>query len=88
MGLVRAVTTVSRADAGLGSRLLSHVITLAESLPQITDVILHVQTNNDTALDFYHKAGFTIVSTHAGYYKKIEPPDAYLLSRPVAHSTV
>ncbi len=41
----------------------------------------HVQVNNDTALSFYKKFGFEIISTATEYYRRLEPCDAYLLER-------
>ena len=46
-------------------------------------VYLHVQTNNDAALDFYARHGFEKVGKIEGYYKRIEPPDCYLLGKVV-----
>ncbi len=37
--------------------------------------------NNDTALSFYKKFGFEIISTATEYYRRLEPCDAYLLER-------
>ena len=39
----------------------------------------HVQVNNETALSFYKKFGFEIISTATEYYRRLEPSDAYLL---------
>jgi len=41
----------------------------------------HVQVNNETALSFYKKFGFQIISTATEYYRRLEPCDAYLLER-------
>jgi N-alpha-acetyltransferase 50 len=41
----------------------------------------HVQVNNETALSFYKKFGFEIISTANEYYRRLEPCDAYLLER-------
>ena len=41
----------------------------------------HVQVNNDTALSFYKKFGFEVISTATEYYRRLEPCDAYLLER-------
>jgi hypothetical protein len=37
--------------------------------------------NNETALSFYKKFGFQIISTATEYYRRLEPCDAYLLER-------
>jgi len=41
----------------------------------------HVQVNNETALSFYKKFSFKIISTASNYYQRLEPADAYLLER-------
>jgi hypothetical protein len=41
----------------------------------------HVQINNETALSFYKKFGFQIISTATEYYRRLEPCDAFLLER-------
>lgn len=37
--------------------------------------------NNETALAFYKKFGFEVISTATEYYRRLEPCDAYLLER-------
>ena len=41
----------------------------------------HVQVNNEGAIKFYEKHGFTIAEEKKNYYKRIEPADAYLLQK-------
>lgn len=41
----------------------------------------HVQVNNESAISFYQKFGFSIVETKPAYYKRIEPADAHVLLR-------
>lgn len=43
--------------------------------------------NNDTALSFYKKFGFEIISTATEYYRRLEPCDAYLLERSLKKGT-
>jgi hypothetical protein len=45
------------------------------------DDFRHVQINNETALSFYKKFNFQIISTATEYYRRLEPCDAYLLER-------
>jgi len=40
---------------------------------------LHVQLGNDGARKFYEHHNFQEVRVHEGYYKKIEPKDAWVL---------
>ena len=47
----------------------------------------HVQTNNQTALSFYKKFGFEVISTAADYYQRLVPSDAYLLERKLNKSS-
>lgn len=69
----------------LGTTLLSHILDHATCgtppTPKFTEIYLHVQTSNEEALIFYKKYGFEIIGTVEGYYKKITPPDAYILSK-------
>ncbi|VDP04903.1 unnamed protein product [Soboliphyme baturini] len=42
---------------------------------------LHVQINNEGALEFYKKFDFKVVEMAHNYYKRIEPADAYVLEK-------
>jgi ribosomal protein S18 acetylase RimI-like enzyme len=65
---------------GLGSKLLEKVIEHVKQDKRITYVYLHVQINNDAAIQFYTKKfNFKVVETIPNYYKKIEPHECYLL---------
>ncbi|KAJ1856960.1 hypothetical protein LPJ57_007160 [Coemansia sp. RSA 486] len=64
---------------GIGRLLLRNAIEFASKDPTVRRVILHVQIDNDDALRFYHKSGFTTMRLVQRYYKNIEPPHAYLL---------
>lgn len=44
-------------------------------------IFLHVQVNNQDAIEFYQKFGFEILETRKNYYKRIHPPDAHVLSK-------
>jgi len=65
---------------GVGSKLLNHVQTYAQQ-QNIQEIFLHVQTSNSDAIRFYQKFNFQIVGTIPNYYKRITPPDCYVLSR-------
>ena len=41
----------------------------------------HVQVSNEDAIRFYEKFGFKIVGTKEDYYKRIDPPHAYILQK-------
>lgn len=65
----------------LGTKLLNWVFDYAKRKPEIDEIYLHVQINNEAALNFYKKFGFEVAETIQGYYKKIEPSDCYLLTK-------
>jgi len=41
----------------------------------------HVQLNNEEAIHFYQRFGFKIAGTKEDYYKRIDPPHAYILEK-------
>ncbi|RWV77586.1 hypothetical protein BHE74_00056590 [Ensete ventricosum] len=65
-----------------GTKLLSHVLDVS-CKQNISEVYLHVQTNNDDAIALYKKLGFEIVDTIQNYYMNISPPDCYVLSKSI-----
>ncbi|KAG3010159.1 hypothetical protein JG687_00004177 [Phytophthora cactorum] len=66
--------------ARIGSRLLEGVI--AQSIhDSVVQVYLHVQTSNTAALRFYRSHGFEATQILRNYYKRIDPPDCYVLRR-------
>merc|ERR1712135_6844 len=66
---------------GIGSRMLEHVLKFVENDGDFHSIFLHVQVNNQSAIDFYKKFGFEIVETKEQYYKRIEPSDAHVLMK-------
>ncbi|XP_065903163.1 N-alpha-acetyltransferase 50-like isoform X2 [Dysidea avara] len=66
---------------GVGTLLLKHVLTMAEQMKDVDIIYLHVQTNNEAALEFYKKFDFFVTETKEGYYKTVEPADAYVLQK-------
>jgi ribosomal protein S18 acetylase RimI-like enzyme len=68
-------------DGKIGSRLLQHALNEASRDEYIKDAYLHVQTNNEQAFAFYDRFGFVKGEVLKNYYKRIEPPDAVVLSR-------
>ncbi|KAL6216946.1 hypothetical protein ACLB2K_010164 [Fragaria x ananassa] len=65
---------------GIGKMLLNHVFELSTK-QNISQIYLHVQTNNDDAISFYKKFGFEITETIQNYYTNITPPDCYVLTK-------
>ena len=48
-------------------------------------VIAQVQINNEDALEFYKKQGFEVTGKLENYYKKIDPPHCFVLSKKFVH---
>jgi len=68
---------------GIGSQLLTSVLQATRRPPhanRIREIYLHVQTSNADAIHFYSKFGFETQSRIQNYYKRIEPPDCFVLS--------
>jgi ribosomal protein S18 acetylase RimI-like enzyme len=69
----------------IGSTMLKKILELASKNKNIMEVQLHVQTNNEEAIAFYKNFGFSIIQEVKDYYKKITPPDAFVLSKPLQY---
>lgn len=63
------------------SELLKFVLEKAKMDPTITEVYLHVQVGNDEAKKFYLAHGFEEVGIIKDYYKRIDPPDCFILKK-------
>ena len=77
--------------------MLEHVLNVVKEDGNFTSIFLHVQINNESAIEFYKKFGFNIVETKEQYYKvlidllwtflswnylqRIEPADAHVLEK-------
>jgi len=66
---------------GVGSKMVEHVLSIVEKDGSFESVFLHVQINNEGAIDFYKNFGFDVVDTKENYYKRIDPADAYVLEK-------
>ncbi len=64
-------------------RVLENVDGGKDGLGEIVEIYLHVQSNNDEAIAFYRSHDFQIGELIKGYYKRIEPPDCYVLSKAI-----
>ncbi|PAA53245.1 hypothetical protein BOX15_Mlig018463g1, partial [Macrostomum lignano] len=73
-------------ELGVGTKLLEYVFEICSRDKNIDNIFLHVQTSNEGALAFYKKFGFEIVDTAYNYYKRIVPPDAYVLQKNLVRS--
>lgn len=69
---------------GIATRLFEKMMErIPTEWPEVQQVYLHVQTNNEKALAFYSKLGFKVEKKIEGYYKNISPPDCFVLTRDV-----
>ncbi|KAF9933162.1 N-alpha-acetyltransferase 50 [Linnemannia zychae] len=71
---------------GLGSEMLKHILEQASlsassGHPKIAKVYLHVQSNNEEALEFYKKHGFEVAEKCENYYPQFEVSDAFKLEK-------
>ncbi|CAI5455313.1 unnamed protein product [Caenorhabditis angaria] len=71
-------TLAAYRQFGVGTVMINHVFKLCENDQTIKILCLHVQINNETALNFYKKHGFEQKEIVHDYYR-ITPSDAYLL---------
>jgi ribosomal protein S18 acetylase RimI-like enzyme len=69
-------------NRGIGTKLLAYVMAEASRL-KVSSVYLHVQTNNDLALNFYKKNGFEVTETIEKYYPRLDPPSCHVLTKQV-----
>ncbi|CAE8617638.1 unnamed protein product [Polarella glacialis] len=76
----------------LSSQLVQWILDKAQSkecqAAEVQEIYLHMQTSNLSALKFYKSFGFEIAEKIDDYYKKIEPPDCYVLRRPLNGSSL
>ncbi|GLT97652.1 hypothetical protein SLE2022_152070 [Rubroshorea leprosula] len=70
---------------GIGTRLLNHVLDLCAK-QNISEIYLHVHTQNEDAINFYKKFGYEIIETIKNYYTNIDPPDCFVLSKTISQS--
>lgn len=72
---------------GIGSNLVKSTLEYVESETEgiastVDEVMLHVQTSNTDAMNFYiEKFGFEKGELVQNYYKRINPPDCYILRK-------
>lgn len=74
----------TRRKQGIGTKMMQHIIQQISDWEQsshIESIFLHVQINNDEAIQFYKKFGFTIVKEVENYYPRLSPTNAYILER-------
>jgi ribosomal protein S18 acetylase RimI-like enzyme len=65
----------------IGTQLIDEIEKLAKADGKIKSIYLHVQINNETAINFYKKHGFVVEELLKDYYNDIEPADCYKLKK-------
>ena len=65
---------------GIGSQLLEQAIDDCKK-EDVKRIYLHVLESNKSALEFYHKHGFTIKETLLNYYEDLEEPNCLVLEK-------
>lgn len=71
-------TLAAYRQCGIGTVLINYAFKLCDKYDEIKTMYLHVQVNNENAVHFYEKHGFTNDGIIEDYYR-ISPRDAYLL---------
>mmetsp|Transcript_1871 Transcript_1871/g.5145 ORF Transcript_1871/g.5145 Transcript_1871/m.5145 type:complete len:160 (-) Transcript_1871:859-1338(-) len=72
---------------GIGSQLLQSVLDHCElhrdgTYGKLRSIRLHVQVSNEDAIDFYtQRFDFTKGGLVRNYYRRLEPPDCYVLEK-------
>lgn len=64
----------------LGSKIFDFVFSKAKDL-NVDSISLNVHVENESALNFYKKFDFSLISTIPNYYVHLKPSDAYLLRK-------
>mmetsp|Transcript_12326 Transcript_12326/g.29272 ORF Transcript_12326/g.29272 Transcript_12326/m.29272 type:complete len:186 (+) Transcript_12326:392-949(+) len=66
---------------GIGGQLLERVLKAVQFDENIEEASLHVQTTNEEAIRFYKKYGFEVAEKLENYYRRLNPPDCYVLKK-------
>ena len=74
---------------GVATKLLEKVYAMVNKYSSVEQIYLHVQVNNEAAIDFYKKNGFEkIDDVQQNYYEEsVQPRDAFILSKSVTKET-
>ncbi|CAI2348168.1 unnamed protein product [Caenorhabditis sp. 36 PRJEB53466] len=67
-------------EKGIGQFLMNFVEQKRASL-NLPTAMLHVQTSNNTAIQFYTNRGFVIEEMIPKYYQRVDPPDAFVMRK-------
>jgi ribosomal protein S18 acetylase RimI-like enzyme len=67
----------------IGSQLLEQALKDCVDSKRVRKVYLHVQSSNESALEFYKNNGFYVDEFLEDYYTDIKPSDCYLLKKDI-----
>lgn len=71
---------------GVASELMRSVLDCTRAIPvNLKDAYLHVQTSNKAALAFYRSMGFVVSHEIKNYYRRLKPPDCFVLTKSMLH---
>jgi ribosomal protein S18 acetylase RimI-like enzyme len=65
---------------GIGTQLLNKAIEDCKR-EDVKRIYLHVLCSNESAIEFYLKAGFSIKEKLENYYTDLDPPHCYILEK-------
>lgn len=69
-------------NRGIGTYMMRYILDKINSAENhICSIFLHVKIDNEEAISFYKKFGFAIVDTVQNYYRRLNPPAAYILEK-------
>lgn len=72
---------------GIARKLLQYVLDYAES-KKMHSIDLHVQVDNEAAIELYKKFGFETIEIKKQYYPRIQPADAYFLQKKLTNNAL
>ena len=65
--------------------MLQAILEYAQGSAEVGEVFLHVQTSNSEALRFYEQFGFAVTGNIPNYYKRLQPPDCFIVANQIKH---
>ncbi|CAD5212576.1 unnamed protein product [Bursaphelenchus okinawaensis] len=74
------VKVMNRSE-GIATSMMKDCLEYLESLKKYDYIVLHVQKNNEDAINLYKKFNFEVLDTIPRYYPRFACEDAYLMTR-------